>query len=53
MLSSRKRLHRRIEWLLVLLISLGTLLVFVQHAPLWTAAVAAFAVLIASAWAGI
>jgi membrane protein YdbS with pleckstrin-like domain len=53
MLSSRKRLSRRIEQILVLLIAAGALLVFVQHVPLWTAGVGAFVVLVASAWAGV
>jgi hypothetical protein len=53
MLSSRKRLTKRIEQILVLLIAAGALLVFVQHVPLWTAGVGAFVVLVASAWAGV
>ena len=53
MLFSRKRLSKRIEQILVLMIAAGALLVFTQHVPLWTAGVGAFVVLIASAWAGL
>ena len=53
MLCSRKRLSKRFEQFLMLLIAAGALLVFIQHVPLWTAGVGAFVVLIASAWAGL
>lgn len=51
MLFSRRKLFKRIELLFVVLISVGALLLFARYVPLWTAGVAAFVVLIASAWA--
>ena len=53
MLFSHRKLYKRLELLLFALIALGTLLLFVQYVPLWTAGVAAFVVLAASAWADI
>ncbi len=53
MLFSRRKLYKRIELLFFALLAVGTLLLFVQYVPLWTAGVAAFVVLVASAWAEI
>lgn len=53
MMFPHKRLYKRIEFLLLLPISVGVFLLCVPHVPLWTAGSAALIVFVASAWAGL
>ena len=53
MLFSRKRLHKRIEFLFLLPISVGVFILIIPHVPLWTAGSVALIVLVAARWAGL
>ncbi len=53
MLLPRKRLYKRIEFPFLVLISVGVFILFLPHAPIWTAASVALIVFIVSAWAGL
>ena len=49
----RNRLYKRIEFLLMLPISVGVFILCAPHVPLWTAGSAALIVLVAARWAGL
>jgi len=45
--------RKRVEFLLLLPISAAVFVLCIPHVPLWTAASAAFIVLLAARWAGL